>query len=72
MEIISLNGIAQVLSSEKLQYAQKGSKSEMDFLETGFAGQTDFIIFRYSATSNGSRSDNRFRFQGNVGKFNRA
>jgi hypothetical protein len=39
-----------------------------DFVEIGFAGRTDFIVVRYSATNSGVPSNSQFRFQGNVFK----
>jgi hypothetical protein len=41
-----------------------------NYFENGFIGRTDFIVARYSATSNGLTSNNQFRFQCNVLKVN--
>jgi hypothetical protein len=43
---------------------------DVDFVETSFAGRTDFIVVRYSSSYNGLPSNNRFRFQGNVVELN--
>jgi hypothetical protein len=37
----------------------------VDFVETGFTGRTDFIVVRYWVTITGLPINNRFRFYGN-------
>jgi hypothetical protein len=39
----------------------------VSLIEIGFTGRSDFSVVRYSVNNNGLRSNNRFRFQGDVG-----
>jgi uncharacterized Fe-S cluster protein YjdI len=43
----------------------------VDFVETSFIGQMDFIVFRYSGTKSGLLRNHRFRFQGYLVMVNR-
>jgi hypothetical protein len=43
----------------------------VDFVETGFVGQMDFIFVRYSTVNNGIMSTSRFRIPDNVMKVTR-
>jgi hypothetical protein len=66
---LSLNKPTHVVSSGiKAVSALQVQMRNINFLETGFTGRTDFIVVRYSVTNNGLLS--RFRFQGYVIKVN--
>jgi hypothetical protein len=44
-----------------------GAKMQsVEFVKTGFTGQTHFTVIWYSATNNGLGSNSQFCFQGNA------
>jgi hypothetical protein len=51
----------------KIMVHTVGAKMQsVDFVKTGFTGQTHFTVIRYSATNNGLGSKSQFCFQANV------
>jgi hypothetical protein len=51
----------------KIMLHTVGAKMQsVDFVKTGFTGQTHFTVIWYSATNNGLGSNSQFCFLGNV------